>query len=60
MIEADPNPFPKFEILPQLERAAQFVTRLFHFLPEQPLASHGDHLPNTGAAQMLDEHLSER
>jgi len=25
------------------------------FLPSAPLASHGDHLPNTGAAPMLDQ-----
>lgn len=29
------------------------------FLPSVTLASHGDHLPNTGAEAMLSEHLEQ-
>lgn len=47
------------ELFPRIERAAQFVRRLVHFLPDTPLASHGDHLPNTGAAPMLDAELQD-
>lgn len=43
-----------FDPTPRLTRVAHAVMRLVHFLPEQPLASHGDHFVNTGAAPMLD------
>jgi hypothetical protein len=43
---SDPNPMPEIVALPRLQRVAEFVKRLVHFLPEQPLASHGDHIPS--------------
>lgn len=53
----NPEQFPKIDLFPRITRAADFVKRLVHFLPDTPLASHGDHMPNTGAAVMLDQAL---
>ncbi len=41
------NPFANYNpnLFPRLERAGQFIKGLVHFLPETPLASHGDTLP---------------
>ena len=42
-----------FDPTPRLTKLGHGIVRLFHFLPEQPLAPHGDHPPR-GAAAMLD------
>lgn len=39
-----------FELFPKLERAGRFLVRLVSQLPEQPLASHGDHFIGGGPA----------
>lgn len=50
------NPFPVIRIgLGDVAKAiGSALIRVVHFLPEEPLASHGDHLPSdTGAEAML-------
>lgn len=44
--------FPKFDLFPRITRAGEFIKRLVHFLPETPLASHGDHLPTEKTDQL--------
>lgn len=52
------NIMPEFHLFPRIERVGHVISRLVHFLPETPLASHGDHLPSErGAEAMLYEQL---
>lgn len=37
---------PEFHLFPRLERVGQFIKGLVYQLPEQPLATHGDHVPS--------------
>lgn len=58
-MESDRNPFPEMHVLPTLKEVGHFLLRCVSFLPEQTLASHGDHF-NRGAAPMLDQSLDEQ
>jgi len=51
MQEQDPSIFPRISIT----HVGEWIASHLSFLPSVPLASHGDHLPNTGAAPMLDQ-----
>lgn len=52
----EPNIFPEINLFPRLKRVAEYIFGSLTFLPNEPLASHGDHF-NTGAAPMLDDQL---
>jgi hypothetical protein len=61
-MDNEPNPFPEFKVLPSLKDVGRFLLKCVTFLPEQTLASHGDHFlhmdeVNRGAAPALDEQL---
>lgn len=45
--------FPTIDLFPRITRAGQFIKRLVHFLPETPLATHGDHLPHDVVEEQL-------
>jgi len=55
MLEQDPSIFPKISIT----HVEVWIASHLSFLPSVPLASHGDHLPTTGAEAMLSEHLDD-
>lgn len=47
-MEKDPNPFPKFDVIPGLgigKLIAGTIIKWVSFLPQEPLAPHGDTLP---------------
>lgn len=55
-METSPN--WNIEIIPganRVKRAADFVFGLVRFLPDTPLASHGDHLPSEPSNQLQIE-----
>ena len=36
---------PRAYLAPRIRKAGEVIGSIFHFLPDTPLASHGDHLP---------------
>lgn len=54
-MEADPNPMPRFELFPVLDRLGSCALRLFSFLPAHAPDFMSDHY--RGGAAMLDREL---
>lgn len=54
------NPFETYKpkLFPRVERAGAFIGRLVHFLPDTPLASHGDH-PRVSDAELVRAEASD-
>lgn len=62
IMEQDPNIMPEIKILkcpPPIEGIARAIGKALAFIPDLGI-THGDHFQKTGAAEMLDEHLSEQ
>lgn len=47
--------FPTIELFPKLTRIGRVVGSLLRFLPDTPLANHGDHLPHTEASEQPED-----
>lgn len=57
-MEADPNPMPKFELLPRLSRLGSCALRFFSMLPAEAPDYMSDHY--RGAAALLDHELYDK